>query len=331
MKRKIVQLYKLARLKLNRFKTKPLYTGPLFDACHQMNGTVTVESVQERLAKSGVGRMCLFARQQPYLDATDRALEIKQKLGNKIVLGYPKVFSERDDLRPELVENICQEVKKKTYHFVGELQLTHADKWPLKSGQERTLYGERYVKASAPNVMNLAKKLSGTGIPIYFHWETYNWDRDWPEINQLFKSNPNTIFVWPHLGFSKPVQIAEILHRHKNVYGTISKREMYFFDHGWVNWKGEDVGAYRLANLAWQDQLGSSMLDLNGNIQVEWFHLLRRFPDRFMFAVDAHMDKRWGKYEKAVLTQRELLGQLPSYLAEKIAYKTAESLFGPIS
>jgi hypothetical protein len=88
------------------------------------------------------------------------------------------------------------------------------------------------------------------------------------------------------------------------------------------------VGSYGLSNLEWQDNLGSSMLKLNGDIKAEWWYLLRRFPTRFMFAIDAHKMVRWSYYEDAVTNFRMILGQLPTELAENIAYKNAETLFG---
>lgn len=328
LRRWIRDLAVLLRLKLNHFKPVTPYQGPLFDAMHQINTRCTQESIEATMAKTGVYRMCLFARQQEPHDATLHVEAIKQNIPHKIVLGAPKRFDSRDDLRDDFVQDLVKRCRKPQYQFIGEVQCTHADKWPPRWGNERTLAGERWVRADAPNMMKLARKMANTGKPIYVHWEAYNWARDWPSFNKLFGDNPDTLFVWPHGGYAHPMYINEVMLRHRNVYTTISKRDMYYFDHKWRTYRGTDVGSYGLTNLDWQDRLGSSMLDLNGDIKAEWYYLLRRFPTRFLFAIDAHKMVRWGYYADAVANFRMILGQLPAYLAERIAYKNAEQLFG---
>jgi len=329
LKRWIRDCLVLARLKLNHFKRTTPYAGPLFDAMHQINSKITAESIATTMDQAGVYRMCLFARQQEPHDATLHVEEVKRLLGDRIVLGAPKRFDCRDDLRADFVRDLVRLTRRLEYQFIGELQCTHADKWPYHWGNEHTLRGERWIQADAPNMMKLARKMKGTGKPIYVHWEAYMWERDWPHFDRLFGENPDTLFVWPHAGYTSPVYISEVMHRHRNVICTISKRDMYYFDHKWRTYRGTDVGSYGLANLAWQDQLGSSMLDLNGDIQPEWLYLLRRFPQRFMFAIDAHKRVRWEYYADAVENFRMILGQLDPELAELIAYKNAERLYGP--
>ena len=329
LKRWIRDTLVMARLKLNYFKKTTPYTGPLFDAMHQINTRCSQDMIEATMERAGVYRMCLFARQQDPHDATLHVEEIQKNIPHKIVMGAPKRFDSREDLRDDFVRDLVKRMKKPQYQFIGELQLTHADKWPPEWGNERTLRGERWVQADAPNMMRLARKMKGTGKPIYVHWEAYNWERDWPHFDRLFGENPDTIFVWPHAGYAEPQYVNEVMLRHRNVYITISKRDMYYFDHKWRTYKGRDVGSYGLTNLEWQDQLGSSMLKLNGDIRAEWWYLLRRFPNRVMFAIDAHKMVRWSYYEDAVKNFRMILGQLPQDAAERIAFRTAERLFGP--
>ena len=327
-KRWIKDFLVMLRLKLNHFKRTTPYTGPLFDAMHQINGKITADMIKETMDRAGVYRMCLFARQQEPHDATLEVEEIKRQLGDAIVLGAPKRFDSRDDIRADFRDYLIALLQRPEYQFIGELQCTHADKYPYEWGNEHTLAGERWFRADAPNMMELAASLANTGKPIYVHWEAYNWERDWPSFNRLFGENPDTLFVWPHGGYAYPKYINEVMQRHRNVYVTISKRDMFYFDHKWRTYKGTDVGSYGLQNLDWQDRLGSSMQGLDGNIQGEWYHLLRRFPNRFLFAIDAHKRVRWEYYCDAVENFRMILGQLPDDLAQDIAWRNAERLFG---
>jgi len=319
---------RMLRLKLNYFKRTTPYQGPLFDAMMQINSQVSESSLLETMERAGVYRMCLFAREQNPYPATQHCLEIALNNPTKFVLGAPKRFNSRDDISDEFLEYLTALTQQPEYQFIGELQCTHADKYPYSIGNEHTLRGERYIQADAPNMMQLARNLAGTGKPIYLHWEAYAWARDWPHYDNLFKSNPTTIFVWPHAGYADAVYVNEVMNRHDNVYATISKRDMYYFDHKWRTYRGDDVGSYGLNNREWQDNLGSAMLELNGDIKDEWYYLLERFPTRFLFGIDAHKMVRWHFYTAAVENFRMILGQLPQALADQIAYKNAEQLFG---
>jgi hypothetical protein len=59
----------------------------------------------------------------------------------------------------------------------------------------------------------------------------------------------------------------------------------------------------------------------------EWRDLLGKYPDRFMFATDAHKDFRWEKYEKIVERWRFILGQLPDPVAQSLAWRNAERTY----
>jgi hypothetical protein len=328
MKRQIKDLALLIRLKLNLLsKPKNIYQGPLFDAMMQINSRVSAENIKTKMAATGVEYMALFARQQDPSDATEHVIAVKKQLGNKIVLGAPKRFDQRDTLDDSFVEQLDDGVESGAYKFIGELQMTHADKWPPTMGNEVTLRGERYVNAMSPGMINLMNKLDGKDVPVYIHWEAYEWERDWPQFDKLFAAYPNINFVWPHGGYAHPKFINEVMQRHKNVYVTVSKRDLFFFHRKWRTLRGEDIGAWSLSNINWQDKLGSSMLEPNMNIKAEWYYMMERFPHRFMFATDCHKMPRWKNYEKIVAIWREILGKLPVELADNIAYKNAERLF----
>jgi predicted TIM-barrel fold metal-dependent hydrolase len=328
MKRLIKDNALLLRLNLNRLnKPKNIYQGRLIDAMMQINSQVSAADIKTKMDAAGVDTMMLFARQQEPFEATQHVLNIKKELGSMIVLGAPKRFDQKETLTDSFVKELTDGVNSNTYKFIGELQLSHADKWPPTSGNEVTLRGERYVNALSPGMIKLMDNLRGKGVPVFIHWETYEWERDWPQFTKLFSKYPDINFVWPHGGYAQAKIVNEVLNRHKNVYVTLSKRDLFYFDHKWRTYTGEDIGAYGLSNLKWQDKLGGSMLDNNGKINAEWFYLIQRFPDKFMFATDCHKMPRWGHYLRIVEIWREILGLMPEDMAENVAYKNAVKLF----
>ena len=76
------------------------------------------------------------------------------------------------------------------------------------------------------------------------------------------------------------------------------------------------------------EMLGEGVTDECGNLLAEWKELMIRFHDRLMFATDAHKDYRWKRYPEIVTTWRQILAQLPADVAEDIAYRNAERVYG---
>ena len=149
------------------------------------------------------------------------------------------------------------------------------------------------------------------------HWEFYNWKRDWAKFSKMYAEHPSIQFIIPHMGFGRVDQVDEILTRHPNVYMTISKKEK----------KGTKLS----------DSQKSSRLDEDGFLREtegklllrnSWKKLLIRHQDKLLFATDAHKKFRWRQYSRIIETYRDIFGQLPLAVAEKIAYTNAERLYG---
>jgi hypothetical protein len=73
--------------------------------------------------------------------------------------------------------------------------------------------------------------------------------------------------------------------------------------------------------------LGEAIVDSCGKLLREWRDLLTKYPDRFMFATDAHKDSRWEKYEKIVEQWRFILGQLSDPVAQLLAWRNSERTY----
>jgi predicted TIM-barrel fold metal-dependent hydrolase len=199
-------------------------------------------------------------------------------------------------------------VKKHGYRFIGELLYTHGDK---RSGKQY-LQGERYVDPSLAGTTRLLEAIAPFDIPFMAHWEPYAPKRDYPKFHALYSAWPNQTFLLPHMGFASPETVGNFMDRHPNLYLLTSKKERYM-----GNYSDPDK----------QAAIGSAMLE-GQRLRPEWKKLLIKYQDRILFATDPHMAKLWDRYDKVVNNHRLILGQLPRKVAEKIAYKNAEKMYG---
>jgi len=321
------EYFKFLRLKLNKLnKPKIVYEGLIFDAMGQINNDVGGDHIVEVMKKSGVYRLALFGRYSQNNDGTQHVIDIAKQYPRKIVLGTHKRMDQRDDLTKKFVEDTIEEVKNGA-KFIGEIHYIHADKQHDIEYKENNITGERYVNCLAPNSLALMDWLRGRNIPVMVHWENYNWERDWPDFNELFLKYPDVNFIIPHCAYTDYEHINEILNRHKNVFVTISKKDMFHFRKIWLDKYGDWVGRYSLKSKEKQSRLESSFLKTNGQIKHEWKSLIIAWQDQFLFGTDCHTPAAWAHYPQIIEVWREILAQLPKNICEKVAYKNAEKLY----
>ena len=67
-----------------------------------------------------------------------------------------------------------------------------------------------------------------------------------------------------------------------------------------------------------------------GALDPAWEAVFRRHPDRFMIGTDTWIASRWPQLPRLMADVRAWLRQLPRDLAERIAWRNAEALFGPV-
>jgi len=112
----------------------------------------------------------------------------------------------------------------------------------------------------------------------------------------LFGHNPKAKIIWAHTGFGTPLdKLGRYLERYPNLWGELSYR--YGITEG-------------------------------GRLSAEWQALLLKYPDRFLVGSDTWVDERWARYGTLMGEYRGWLAQLPRDVAEKIAFRNAERLFG---
>jgi predicted TIM-barrel fold metal-dependent hydrolase len=115
-------------------------------------------------------------------------------------------------------------------------------------------------------------------------------------LEKLLTVYPEVKILWAHAGMSSPVgEVRRIVERFPRVWVELSMRF--------------DVAS-------------------GGVLNPEWCTLLFRHPDRFMVGTDTWATSRWHSLRDEAMASRAWLGQLPREVAEQIAYRNGERLFG---
>jgi predicted TIM-barrel fold metal-dependent hydrolase len=115
-------------------------------------------------------------------------------------------------------------------------------------------------------------------------------------VERLFKQWPQARILWAHSGFDRPEKVREMLRKHKNLWCDLAFRN----DHG-----------------------------SGGRVHPEWKELFTEFPDRFMVGTDNYTPERWPYIVEHARWSREWMKDLPAPLAERIAFRNGDALFGP--
>lgn len=115
-------------------------------------------------------------------------------------------------------------------------------------------------------------------------------------LETILEIEPGLKVIWAHAGFESSVLVGAMMDAFPNVWADLSFRA--------------------------DDIIGGDGLD------EAWRKLLIRHADRFMVGTDTYLDERWRQYEALVANHRSWLSLLPGDVAEMIAHKNAEKLFG---
>lgn len=114
-------------------------------------------------------------------------------------------------------------------------------------------------------------------------------------IERLFAQWPEARILWAHSGFDQPERLREMLAKHKNLWCDLAFRT----DHG-----------------------------SGGKVGPEWREVFLAYPDRFMVGTDSFTPERWPYVVEHANWSRAWMKDLPPDIAERIAYKNGESVFG---
>jgi len=114
-------------------------------------------------------------------------------------------------------------------------------------------------------------------------------------VERVFKQDPQARILWAHSGFERPEAVREMLRKHRNLWCDLAFRS----DHG-----------------------------SGGKVGPEWRTAFLEFPERFMVGTDTFTPERWHYVVEHANWSRSWLADLPREVAERIAWKNGEALFG---
>jgi hypothetical protein len=114
-------------------------------------------------------------------------------------------------------------------------------------------------------------------------------------VDRLFRQYPEARILWAHAGFESPERVREMLRKHRTLWADLAFRS---------------------------DQARGD------KVNPEWRAAFLEFPDRFMVGTDTFVPERWHYVPEHAAFSRGWLADLPADVAERIAWKNGEALFG---
>jgi Amidohydrolase len=116
-------------------------------------------------------------------------------------------------------------------------------------------------------------------------------------IERLFKQWPQARILWAHSGFDRPDKVREMLRKYPGLWCDL---------------------AYRTDHAS------------NGKVDPDWREAFLEFPDRFLVGSDTFTPERWFYVPEHAKWSRGWLADLPKNVAERIAWKNGETVFGAL-
>ena len=112
-------------------------------------------------------------------------------------------------------------------------------------------------------------------------------------VDRLFKQWPEARVLWAHSGFERPESVREQLRRHPRLWCDLAFRG----DHA-----------------------------SGGKVDPAWREAFLEFPQRFMIGTDTFTPERWHYIVPHAEWTRAWLADLPTAVAEQLAWRNADSL-----
>lgn len=204
----------------------------------------------------------------------------------------------------------------------GEIAIHHLS-LPAMGSQ----HAYEQVSPLHPLLQLLAKISAERNVPIDIHFDAVPEEMPLPdklkanpknpsvlpenmhEFMRYLGMNPQTKFVWSHVGFEplltrSPELVEALMKKFPNLYMS-----------------------FRLNRSA---PISASVLSKNGEIKPRWVSLIEAFPDRFMLGSDAFYDASGiarGSTEEGFENFRKLLSVLSEPARSAVAHGNAENIF----
>jgi hypothetical protein len=151
--------------------------------------------------------------------------------------------------------------------------------------------GEFHVhgaEADASVVRHVVQLARQHGLFLHAH-------ADADAVERLFRQDAAARILWAHSGFAPAQKVREMLRKYRSLWAELAFRT----DHAPV-----------------------------GKLDPEWRAALMEFPERFMVGTDTYSAERWPYVVEHANWSRGWLAELPRDVAERIAYRNGEALFG---
>jgi len=116
-------------------------------------------------------------------------------------------------------------------------------------------------------------------------------------IERQFRQDPDARILWAHSGFEPPEKVRELLRRHGRLW----------------------------CDLAFRSEHATA-----GKVDAGWRAAFLEFPDRFLVGTDTFTPERWYYVVEHAKWSRQWLADLPRDVAERIAWRNGETLFGAL-
>lgn len=306
------------------------YDGPIVDGHAHWGDSFDAAAIVQRYRAQGVIAQLVMPRYLGVigdLPTTDESvLKIAERYpGHMFVMaGMQRPdFTFMDWNKPSrIAQNILNEIDKKLTERkvigIGEILIRH---WAYPGDGGRVGQHAEIDKAfDSVFIRQVGLIALKHDVPVIIHMEGY------PELvkqlERVLSESPLLKLVWAHgCGRLDPMIIRGLLERHPSLHCDLSNM---------TNTGGYGSGWPRAESF-------TSKMEVGGVFLEPYRQLLIDFEGRFYIGMDVAHQSRWtmdqgNTFEKRVLRTRELLGQLPSGLARKLAYENVIRLFKiPIS
>jgi hypothetical protein len=191
------------------------------------------------------------------------------------------------------------------FRGIGEVSIRHFTTGPPESDTSSPVEND----FNEPDLLEVYDKAKEHGVPVIFHFD-YDTSHV-EEIASTLPDYPEVTFIWAHAGDAQPIELWPLLLAHTNLHLDISCRNPL------ESYEG------RLTSMALQ-----RLDEEDGTLKSTWKELFTEFADRIYFGSDIGPRGRLQQYGETLAYYRGILAQLESDVAEKIAYKNAQELYG---
>jgi hypothetical protein len=221
------------------------------------------------------------------------AVALLRKAGLKRVMvssssdeGTQKLFAEAPDL---IVPSL------RPYRTRGEIGTWVRDESVIPHLESR-LAKHRYVAigefhvygadADLPVMRRVVELARRDGLLLHLHGDA-------DAVERVFRQDPGARILWAHAGFASPADVRATLRRHP---------------------------------MLWADLAFRSDPATDGRVGAEWRDAFTEFPARFMLGTDTFSPERWWYVPEHASWARRWLADLPTGIAEGIAWRNAEAM-----